>query len=129
MRFNLESSMKFFNQESTARQVMQSANALALAYVIYDFTTNPEATIASHGLEVVTLAFNFYSLKESVGSSLSFLASITSNSFALGSIYNGITQGMKTLPTWYNALGSLLHITQPFVDVITDESAPKNSIT
>lgn len=115
-----------FNTNSRWKCGIQVVNLAALSLATYDLITNPEASLAEVGFDVLVHAASFLSLKNNADTLGAFITSGL-NMARFGAIYAGVTSGCTGVPLLLNGVDAVNHLVTSGAVLCEDESqtAPK----
>ncbi len=101
--------LSFFNKQTPYKAALQVYNLVTVALVAQDLATNPEATWAEDGFDILVHLASAIALqvKPSV---ITELSSIFLNSARIGAIYGGVTSDSSAIPLAFNLVDVANHL-------------------
>lgn len=99
----------FFDKGITWNKGMQLFNSAAFSVALYRLVSDPEATVAELGLDLVTHAYNIWCLNDNPGFEHQFIG-YSVNMLRIGEVYSGVVSGVTTLPLLVSAIDTLGHL-------------------
>ncbi|KTC81628.1 hypothetical protein [Legionella brunensis] len=115
-----------FNRKSIVSGGMQVVNLVAFGGAAYNLLTNPEASVAEFGLDMLVHGVSYFALSDTANL-LTTTGSSFINTVRLGAIYAGMTTlGCSEVPGAALAVDAVLHLSNTVVPLL-NEPAPERT--
>lgn len=120
---------QFFSPKSTWKTMVQAYNLLVVTVAVHELATNPKASQAELGADILVHCMNILSLQDNASRLQTFATSLL-NAARLGAIYSNVTEGCSSLSNAANALEAANHLGSIFALLVasTDEDEENKAL-